>query len=207
MAKYKEIYLARHGETTWNEQHRFQGQIDQESILTFKGEEQARVLGKRVGHLHFDKIYTSLLKRAKDTAIIVHEYLPQTPIEYLLELNERHFGSLQGKTLHDVGITNYATAGADLYALETGILADAEKLQHLSRRIQKFKERILQAPEQRILVIGHVSWNSYFVNELLEEETLFHPQKNGSFHYFRIGERQKVTEYRLDRTWDEVVTF
>lgn len=207
MNTYKEIYLARHGETTWNLQHRFQGQIDQESILTPKGEGQARTLGEQVSHQHFDKIYTSKLKRAQDTAMIVHQYLPQTPVEYMEELNERHFGSLQGKTMYEVGITNYATAGADLYALETGILTDAEKLNTLRQRVQKFKKNMLQSPEPRILIIGHVSWNSYFINELLQEELIFHPQKNGSFHYFKIDEGKSVIEHKLDRTWNEITTF
>lgn len=204
MAIHKEIYLARHGETTWNLQHRFQGQIDRESVLTTKGEEQARTLGEQVSHLHFDIIYTSKLKRAQDTALIVQKYLLKTPIKYWEDLNERHFGSLQGKTMYDVGIQNYATAGADLYALETGILADAEKLKDLSKRIQRFKEYVLKSSDQRILVIGHVSWNSYFINALFQEKTVFHPQKNGSFHYFKIDEPGKVLEHKLDTTWSEI---
>ena len=201
---YKEIYLARHGQTNWNLEERFQGQVDQISFLTEQGEIEARDLGKLVSSIRFDKIYTSLLRRARDTANIVLSYLPSTPLECLTELNERHFGSLQGRTMHEVGIKNYATAGADLYTLESGILADAESLATVYGRVEKFRQRIISLPDRCILVIGHVSWNSYFINALLQEKIRFHPQKNGSFHYFKIDEGGKVLDHKLDTSWSEI---
>ena len=61
-----EIYFVRHGQTIWNTQKRFQGLSD--SPLTELGIEQAKLLGKKLKNVKFDKFYSSALKRANDTA-------------------------------------------------------------------------------------------------------------------------------------------
>lgn len=61
-----EIYFIRHGETIWNVQKKFQGLSD--SPLTEKGIKQAKLLGEKLKDIKFDKIYSTSLKRANDTA-------------------------------------------------------------------------------------------------------------------------------------------
>lgn len=63
------VWLVRHGETRWNEEHRFQGISDIE--LTDRGREQAEELADRIGSTHFDSIWSSDLVRAVETAAIV----------------------------------------------------------------------------------------------------------------------------------------
>jgi broad specificity phosphatase PhoE len=63
------IVLARHGETTWNKDRRFQGQLDVE--LNDTGREQARALAQRAAGHGFAALYTSPLVRARETAEIV----------------------------------------------------------------------------------------------------------------------------------------
>ena len=60
------ILLARHGETAWNAEGRYQGQED--IPLSDVGEAQARALGERLRHVHIDKAVASPLKRALRTA-------------------------------------------------------------------------------------------------------------------------------------------
>ena len=63
----KRIVLLRHGESTWNKDNRFTGWTDVD--LTEKGiadANQAGILLKEKG-FHFDKAYTSFLKRAVKT--------------------------------------------------------------------------------------------------------------------------------------------
>ena len=71
------IYLARHGETTWNKDRRFQGQLDVE--LNDIGREQARALAEAAADHSFAAIYTSPLSRARETAEIVGEALGLEP--------------------------------------------------------------------------------------------------------------------------------
>ena len=63
------VWLVRHGETRWNEEHRFQGISDIE--LTDRGREQAKELAHRIGSREFDTVWSSDLVRAVETAAIV----------------------------------------------------------------------------------------------------------------------------------------
>ena len=59
------IYLARHGETAWSLSGQHTGLTD--LPLTPRGECNARRLGERLKDLHFVRVFTSPLQRAKRT--------------------------------------------------------------------------------------------------------------------------------------------
>jgi probable phosphoglycerate mutase len=61
-----ELYVMRHGETDWNRQHRFQGQID--VPLNAAGRAQAQRLARRLVDESFDVVVASDLLRARTTA-------------------------------------------------------------------------------------------------------------------------------------------
>ncbi len=92
------LVLVRHGESQWNLENRFTGWVD--VPLSPKGIEEAKKAGERLKKesIHFDKAFTSDLRRAQDTLKLILEKLGQENI--LLEkdkaLNERHYGDLQG---------------------------------------------------------------------------------------------------------------
>jgi len=91
------LALIRHGESQWNLENRFTGWVD--VPLTDKGREEARRAGEKIRHIHFDRAYTSVLERARETLDIVLGVVGQTgdlPIISDAALNERHYGSLQG---------------------------------------------------------------------------------------------------------------
>ena len=92
------IVLVRHGQSTWNLENRFTGWTDVD--LTDLGREEARLAGKllREGGYDFDIAYTSVLKRAIKTLGIIQEEMDRDwlPVIRAWQLNERHYGSLQG---------------------------------------------------------------------------------------------------------------
>ncbi len=90
------LVLVRHGESQWNLENRFTGWID--VPLTDKGREEARKAGEKLKGIKFDKAYTSVLIRAKETLDIILKEIGQEklPIEKDQALNERHYGDLQG---------------------------------------------------------------------------------------------------------------
>lgn len=94
----KKIVLLRHGESAWNKENRFTGWTDVD--LTQKGFAEATEAGitlKEYGY-HFDKAYTSYLKRAVKTLNCVLDQmdLDWIPVEKSWRLNEKHYGELQG---------------------------------------------------------------------------------------------------------------
>lgn len=62
------ILLARHGETPWNAEGRYQGQVD--IPLSEVGESQARALGARLKAVRIDRAIASPLSRARRTAAL-----------------------------------------------------------------------------------------------------------------------------------------
>ena len=92
------LILCRHGESEWNLENRFTGWADVD--LTPKGEQEAKDAGLTLKNegLSFDLAYTSVLKRATRTLWIMLEEMGLTwiPVINAWELNERHYGALQG---------------------------------------------------------------------------------------------------------------
>src|SRR3989338_6378164 len=91
------LVLVRHGESQWNLENRFTGWVD--VPLSEKGVQEAKLAGDRLKkeNIHFDKAYTSSLKRAQKTLDFILAALGQRiPVEKDPALNERHYGDLQG---------------------------------------------------------------------------------------------------------------
>ena len=88
-----ELLLIRHGETDWNRQQRFQGQID--VPLNATGHAQAARLAERLASERPDAFYTSDLRRARETAAPLARAWDHEPVA-LTSLREQHFGILEG---------------------------------------------------------------------------------------------------------------
>jgi 2,3-bisphosphoglycerate-dependent phosphoglycerate mutase len=92
------LVLIRHGQSTWNLENRFTGWTD--VGLTEQGCQEARTGAQllREKGFAFDIAYTSVLKRAIRTLNIVQEELDLEwiPVIRAWQLNERHYGALQG---------------------------------------------------------------------------------------------------------------
>ena len=63
------LYIIRHGETDWNVKRRFQGRSD--IPLNEEGRRLARITSEALKETAFTRIYTSPLKRAYETAMII----------------------------------------------------------------------------------------------------------------------------------------
>jgi 2,3-bisphosphoglycerate-dependent phosphoglycerate mutase len=92
------LVLVRHGQSTWNLENRFTGWTD--VGLTDLGVQEAHEAGKLLveGGYVFDVAYTSVLRRAIQTLWIVLQEmnLEWIPVTNAWQLNERHYGALQG---------------------------------------------------------------------------------------------------------------
>jgi 2,3-bisphosphoglycerate-dependent phosphoglycerate mutase len=92
------LVLLRHGQSLWNLENRFTGWTD--VALTDQGRAEAVQAARRLvqAGFSFDLAFTSVLRRAIDTLQIVLEEmrLEEIPTVQRWELNERHYGALQG---------------------------------------------------------------------------------------------------------------
>jgi 2,3-bisphosphoglycerate-dependent phosphoglycerate mutase len=104
-----QLVLVRHGQSIWNLENRFTGWTDVD--LSDQGVQEARNAGLLLhgAGFRFDQAYTSVLKRAIRTLWLALEAMDQVwvPITNAWELNERHYGALQGlnkaETAHKYG--------------------------------------------------------------------------------------------------------
>ena len=88
-----ELLFIRHGETDWNRQQRFQGQID--VPLNATGRAQAELLATRLAPERYDAFFTSDLQRARETAAPLAAAWGQEP-EVVPGLREQSFGVWEG---------------------------------------------------------------------------------------------------------------
>ena len=88
-----ELLLIRHGETDWNRQQRFQGQID--VPLNATGRAQAELLATRLAAERYDAFFTSDLQRARETAAPLASAWGQEPV-VVPGLREQSFGVWEG---------------------------------------------------------------------------------------------------------------
>jgi 2,3-bisphosphoglycerate-dependent phosphoglycerate mutase len=92
------LVLVRHGESQWNLENRFTGWTDVD--LTAGGRQEAVSAGRALkdAGMDFDLCYTSYLKRAIHTLNGILQEMDREwlPVEKAWQLNERHYGALQG---------------------------------------------------------------------------------------------------------------
>ena len=92
------LVLVRHGESEWNKLNLFTGWHDVD--LSEKGHEEAKMAGKLLKDegYDFDVAYTSYLKRAIHTLNHILDEMDRNwiPVNKCWQLNERHYGALQG---------------------------------------------------------------------------------------------------------------
>ena len=101
-----DFILIRHGETDWNRELRFQGQLD--VPLNAMGLEQARRVGERLANEFADHLITSDLLRTQQTAAPVSLLRPaQMALAAQLNagLREQSFGKLEGMSVPEIQAT------------------------------------------------------------------------------------------------------
>ena len=89
------IFLIRHGETNWNKEGRFQGQID--IPLNENGKDQARKTFEYLRYVSFNKAFSSSMHRPYETAQIILQNKKDLKIEKIDSLVEISHGLWEGK--------------------------------------------------------------------------------------------------------------
>lgn len=136
------LLLARHGETDWNREGRWQGHAN--VTLNDRGREQARELAQRLAGESFDVIYASDLARAHETALIIAE-TRRMPVVTDAGLREIDVGSWSGLTPDQIGERFPGMVSHDGETNE----------QHLARVLACFTRIARAHVGHRVLVVSH----------------------------------------------------
>lgn len=152
------LILLRHGESQWNLENRFTGWVDVE--LSPKGEGEAKHAGELIAGIPIDKVYTSVLKRAINTANIALGVSSRTelPTERDQALNERHYGDLQGLNKAETAL-QYGDEQVHIWRRSYDVPPpNGESLKDTAARtIPYFESKILPELEagKNILIVAH----------------------------------------------------
>lgn len=141
------LYLVRHGESEANAAQRYAGQTD--SPLTERGRKQARAVAAALRAVRFDRVISSDLSRARETAeIIAGEH--GLAVEVFPELREIHVGEAAGRAIEDA--KQRFDWGPSAFIQWPG----GESLEEVRDRVVSALERIVAAsPGKTICVVGH----------------------------------------------------
>lgn len=177
-----EIYIVRHGETIWNEKKLLQGRTDID--LNENGRLLARLTGEALNDTHFDKIYSSPLNRAYETACIIRNGRDIPIIKNDL-LKELAFGEWEGQNMSmllkdENQKFRFFFKQPHLYEPTTG----GETLSELCGRASRFMTEIVE-PEagklSRIMIVAHGALNKALMMHI----------KKHDMEYFWSGGLQK----------------
>ena len=174
------LVLVRHGQSVWNLENRFTGWTDVE--LSEKGIQEAKEAGLKVKEagLKFDKAYTSYLKRAQETLRYILEESGQANIEISpkWQLNERHYGALQGLNKKET-MDKYGEEQVHLWRRSTDVRPPElektdERYPGNDPKYAELKEEELPTTENLIDTINRVLkvWNSEISKDVKEGKTI-----------------------------------
>jgi broad specificity phosphatase PhoE len=144
------LLLARHAETDWNRDRRWQGHSD--PPLNKTGCRQARSLAARLEREHLAAIYSSDSTRARQTAEIVGSRLG-LPVELDSRLREGSFGEWEGLTRQQIK-KRYADEFVRWEAAERPLPPGIEPDEAMAERVLAALHEIAGAyPDGRVLVV------------------------------------------------------
>lgn len=182
------LIITRHGETEENIEGITQGHLP--GTLSKLGKEQAKKLALRLKKEKFDVIFSSDLKRAKDTTKEILKY-HKVPVFYTKELRERNHGEYEGKKraeyLHKV-------KGSHYFSLD-GKPKGGESFREMGIRVKKFLNKTHKRYfGKKVLIVGHGGINIVLRTVLLKKplDSLFQDkvQGNTGIDIFEIDEEK-----------------
>lgn len=154
-----EFILVRHGETDWNREMRFQGQID--IPLNATGHEQARRLAHRLAAdgVQIDALRCSDLVRAQQTAAPLQgALLPAAvgPLDTDMRWREQSFGRMEGLRVPEIQ-RDHAEAWAQWLRFDPdGGMPGGETARQFHTRVLDALQQLAQAQQGRtVMVVTH----------------------------------------------------
>ena len=147
MTRETTLYFVRHAESEANAAGRFAGQTD--SPLTARGREQAEAVAEFLGNVRFDRVISSDLARARDTAAAIARR-QGLELETTIDLREIDVGDAEGRPFDDLRQRPDWTP--DGFVRWPG----GESLEQAYARARRAIDRIVsESPRATVCIVGH----------------------------------------------------
>ena len=197
-----DFILIRHGETDWNRELRFQGQLD--VPLNAVGLEQARRVGERLSQEFADELISSDLLRTQQTAEPISLLRPaQAALAAQLNagLREQSFGKLEGMSVPEIQQTL-----PDVWARWTEFDADytvdgGETARQFHTRVMQAMSALARAHAHKTLIIVTHGGVLDMIYRTAQDQVLSGPRvvqiPNGGINRVRSFERAGSLRFEI----------
>ncbi|HBK47157.1 MAG TPA: histidine phosphatase family protein [Xanthomonadaceae bacterium] len=161
------ILLARHGETPWNAEGRYQGQID--IPLSPLGESQARALGERLKDVQIARAVASPLARAQSTARLALGPARESMLQTDADIQEIAHGEWEGLLASEIHDKDPARLRAWREEPDTVLMPGGESLRQVLDRSWRGLVRAGEGlgPADTLLVVAHDAVNRVVLCKVL----------------------------------------
>ena len=139
MSDRTELWLVRHGQTEWSSTAKHTGRAD--IPLTDTGRANARRLAPWLAQHHFDRVWSSTLSRARETA----QLAGFEPDEYLEDLCEWDYGKYEGLSTDEI------RRNEPDFSTWTTPMSGGESLQQVGERVDLELQRALELGGRSLL--------------------------------------------------------
>ncbi len=161
------IFLIRHGETNWNKEGRFQGQID--IPLNENGKDQANKTFEYLRKISFNKAFSSSMHRPYETAQIILQNNKDLKIEKIDSLVEISHGLWEGKLEAEIRekwpnlLKNWHDKPEEV------IMPEGESIKDVSERsVEAFEKICLSQKDNDLsLLVAHDAVNKTLICNML----------------------------------------
>jgi len=192
------LVIVRHGQSAWNLENRFTGEVD--VPLTPLGREEAHAAGEKLRGFSFSHGFTSVLQRAIETLSLILEASghPDLPVSRDKALNERNYGELQGLNKAEVAKKygdHQVTVWRRSYAIRP---PGGESLQDTAARVLAYYGKEIEPLLKQghdILIVAHGnSLRALMMNlEQLSEEAIAEVNlPTGTPRLYTLNEQLKI---------------
>lgn len=160
------IIIVRHGETSYNREEIFRGRID--IPLNKTGEKQAKILAENLRNFKIDKIFSSPLKRAIQTAEEISK-IQNIKMDVEESLIDMDFGRWQGLSLKEVKKRFPQEYKIWEETPQKIKIPQGESLKDVRKRLRKFlEERVFNLEEDfTVCIVSHRVINKILILTLL----------------------------------------
>ncbi len=161
-----EFWLIRHGESRENRDGRFLA--NSEVPLSSFGIAQAERLSKRLGPQQFAAVYSSDMRRAVETALLLSAPLGLS-VQQVPELREIQFSGWGGLTWKEIA-ENYPEEWAALEEADPHLRigGSTESFAEAQQRVVTALDRIAQShPGERVLIVSHSTAIRHYISHIL----------------------------------------
>ena len=199
------VIIVRHGQSSYNAQKKIQGRCD-ESVITQQGRIEAQTVGRTLAQYHFDAFYCSPLQRAKQTAQVISDCLPNPPAlqptEKLMEVDLPLWEKLEKQAVQEKFAQDYRLWKERPHEFKMVLASEAARehfpVLSLYQQAQQFWQEILpRHQDQTILIVAHNGINRCLIMSAIGVP----PERYHTIQQSNCG----ISVLNFNRSWGEPV--